>query len=139
MATKNDIKEFIENFKNQLGDGASQIIQSFFAGNCNYWFIRILAYRFPQGEILYDTEKNYFLFYGGSTMNIKGNGIFDITGEVTDIYLPLLLDGKIIEWNLYANANKRKQIWKDKIAFLKEEDEIAFLKAEDDSLDFTMS
>ena len=114
---KKEIIDFIENFKCRGGIENKQSIEAFFLeGNC-YWFARILKCRFPQGKILYDVLHNHFLFYGGNTLDIKNNGIFDIRGDITEAYLSWVLDGTVVDWDLYHDETHRKRIWRDCIAF----------------------
>ena len=117
MSNKDKIKDFIENFKNRNGKENRLGIEEFFINGGCYWFSKILSNLFPQGKILYDLRSNHFLFYGGYSLNIKEEGIFDIRGEVTEAYLPWLLQGTVVEWDRYDDAAHRSRIWRDCIAF----------------------
>ena len=117
MNNKDEITDFIEKFKNRNGKGNRLAIEEFFMnGNC-YWFAKILKERFPSGKILYDLRNNHFLFYGGQSLNIKEEGIFDIRGEVTEEYLPWLLQGTVIEWDKYNDTIHKARIRRDCITF----------------------
>lgn len=121
MTKKQRITNFITNFKQRSGEKNQDIIESFFMEGSCYWFAKILQDRFPNGKILYDVIGNHFLYYGGNTINIEENGIFDITGEVTQIYVPWILQGSVVEWETYPDDIHKERIWRDCIAFGKEE------------------
>lgn len=117
MNKKDEIKNFIENFKIRNGKANRLGIEEFFMDGGCYWFSKILNDLFPQGKILYDLRNNHFLFYGGYSLNIKEEGIFDIRGEVTEAYLPWLLQGTVVEWDRYDDIAHKARIWRDCIAF----------------------
>ena len=117
MNNKDKIKNFIENFKNRNGKNNRLGIEEFFMNGCCYWFAKILKDRFPQGIILYDLKNNHFLFYGGNSINIKENGVFDIRGEVTEAYLPWILQGAVVEWDKYNDSAHKARIQRDCIVF----------------------
>ena len=78
------------------------------------------------GKILYDIVNNHFLFYGGYSLDIVNNGIFDIRGDVTKECLSSVLDGSIVEWNLYNDTTHKKRIWRDCVVFEEEELPLTF-------------
>ena len=123
MNKKEEIGNFIKNFKNRSGERNRKYIEEFFLNGGCYWFAHILKSQFPFGKILYDLTNNHFLFYGDNIVNVKEAGIFDIRGDVTDTYLPWILNGTVIEWNMYDDLPHRERIWRDCIAFLKEDNE----------------
>ena len=126
MTNKEKINYFIENFKTRNGDKSWKTIEDFFLEGCCFWFAQILKARFPFGKILYDLKNNHFVFYGGDDLNIEKNGIFDIRGEVTNAYLPRILNGSVVEWSKYEDFSHKKRLWRDCIAFTETEPEINF-------------
>ena len=107
---KQKILNFIQKFKTRNGEVSQYFIEEFFLkGNC-YWFAKILSERFS-GKILYD---------------IVNNGIFDIRGDVTEECLSSVLDGSIVEWNLYNDTTHKERIWRDCVVFEEEEFPLTF-------------
>ena len=120
---KQKILNFIQKFKTRNGEVNQYFIEEFFLKGSCYWFAKILSERFS-GKILYDIVNNHFLFYGGYSLDIVNNGIFDIRGDVTEECLSSVLDGSIVEWNLYNDTTHKKRIWRDCVVFEEEEEDL---------------
>ena len=93
MYSKEDIINFINNFKNRVKN-TNEVENLFLNGNC-YYFAIILKSRFPKMDIIYSTIDNHF-------MCLYDYHIYDIRGDITniksiyDLYL----------WDNYKNFDK---------------------------------
>ena len=123
---KDKIKDFIENFKNRNGEENRLGIEEFFMNGGCYWFAKILQDRFPYGKIMYHVRDNHFIFYGGNTLDIWNNGIFDIRGEVTQTYINWVVQGTVVEWDRYDDTVHKSRIWRDCIAFEEENNGLGY-------------
>lgn len=71
-----EVIDFIRQFHDY---DTGEVTQTFRSGMC-YWFAYILRGRFPGAEIVYEPVEGHF-------MAQIGGRLFDIRGDVTDLYL----------------------------------------------------
>lgn len=93
----NEINAFIGRFHE------SRDVDIVFTKGCCYWFSNILHIRFPESTIMYDPVANHFV-------TKIGDRLFDITGDVTDVY-------RTEPWDTFSDSLERERIIRDCIMF----------------------
>lgn len=96
----NEVLNFISRFT--LHGKFEQVAVAFTQGCC-YWFTYILCSRFPNAIMMYDPVMNHFVTQ-------IDDGLYDITGEVTEQY-------KVVRWDTYPDELEKKRIIRDCINF----------------------
>lgn len=89
-----EILQFINHF---LKTSKTQNFTEVFTQGCCYWFAYILCARFPEMEIMYDPTINHFM------AGCDGR-LFDVTGEVTDMYK------NAVPWKTFDDSTHRERL-----------------------------
>lgn len=84
---------------------ADDRVDTVFTNGCCYWFAEILHQRFPSSRICYNTD------YGHFVTEIDGR-LYDITGDVTEKYLP-----KLQAWDSFRDELVKSRIIRDCVNF----------------------